>query len=526
MQGVRFFCGNFNTMRLAKAVAMAGVFIVAFVFAGCGRAAAPAGVLRVGIGAEVATLDPALATGMAEGRVLGALYEGLVMPDGHGGVIAGVAQKWEVSDDGLTVTFHLRAAKWSDGTPITASDFVASWRRALAPELAAPNASMADAIAGARAFRKGEGPWENVGVEAADDRTLVVKLAAPSPTFLATLAGSSIFYPVPVAQIAKLGAPTSRGTRWTKAGLPTNGAFTLVSHRVNHKLVVAKNPRYWDAANVGLHGIEFYPIENRASEEMAFLSGTLDVTMALPLSKVSAYRAAHSPVLRIDGALQVEALLVNVRRPPLDKPEVRQALAQAIRRQVICDQVLRAGQAPAFNFIPTETAGGYTPTVKITEGSPSSYAWKALGERPLTYSFNSSDARKLVAETLQAQLAAAAGAPVLKLENLEWKTYLARRAAHDFDLTRIGWSADIDDPSSFLEIFVSDNPNNYTGWANAEFDTLVKARRFSEAEAILMRELPVIPLYFNPNVYLISPRVKGWIASPLDVRPWKNVRVE
>jgi oligopeptide transport system substrate-binding protein len=293
-------------------------------------------------------------------------------------------------------------------------------------------------------------------------------------------------------------------------------------HRVNHKIVVERNPAYWDAENVQLKGIEFYPIENRASEEMAFLSRVIDVTMALPLGKVTAYKG--SPYLRIDPALQVESLLINVTRPPLDRLEVRQALAQAIRRTPLCEQVLRAGQEPALNFVPPQTAGGFKPIVKIVEGNPDAKVWENIGE--LAYAYNTSDARKLVAETLQSQLNAAADKPILRLENLEWKTYLAKRQAKDFDITRLGWSADLDDPSNFLDLFVSDNPNNYTGWANPEYDALVKARQFARAEAILMRELPVIPLYFNPNVYLISPRVHGWTASEMDTRPWKEVWVK
>jgi oligopeptide transport system substrate-binding protein len=440
--------------------------------------------------------------------------------------LPGVAQSWKESNDGLSWTFHLRDAAWSDGTPITAQNVIASWRRALTPVLAAPNAAFADAIAGAQDFRQGKCGWNEVGISAPDDRTLIVRLAEPSPTFLATLASAPIFYPVRVDQIAKLGEPTSRATHWTGPLAITNGPFVMRYHKVNHKIVVQKNPRYWDAANVRLRGIEFYPIENRASEEMAFLSGVVDVTIALPLSKVSHYRNSHSPYLRIDPALQVEALLINVRRPPLDKLEVRQALAESIRRAPLCEQVLRAGQAPALSFVPPQTAGGFAPSVKIVENSPDANAWDALGARELVYSYNSSDARKLVAETLQAQLEQTAGRPILTLENLEWKTYLAKRQSRDFDITRLGWSADLDDPSNFLELFTSDSPNNYTGWANPEYDTLVKARRFVEAEAILTRELPVIPLYFNPNVYLISPRVHGWTPSEMDTRPWKKVWVE
>jgi len=283
-------------------------------------------------------------------------------------------------------------------------------------------------------------------------------------------------------------------------------------------------------------------IDNRNSEELAFLSGVLDITMSLPFEKVSAYKMDAR--LRVDPALQVECVLVNTKRAPFDHAEVRRAFSMALDRISLCKDILRGGQTPAYRLVPPDCGADYAENNDdngntLCDDAPLK-AISGLSENPRkarellggitfvknpVYCFNSSGARKTLAETLQGQWKRNLGADV-ELRNLEWKTFLRAKSDGDFILCRAGWSADVDDPSSFLELFMSGNHNNMTGWKNPEYDRLVAERKFSQAEEILLKELPCIPLYFNPNVYLISPRVQGWEANPLDRHDWRKVRVE
>jgi len=469
--------------------------------------------------------------GLNELKILSACYEGLVIVSNSSpsGVEPGVAKSWQISDDGLTYTFALREdARWSDGKAVEADEFVWGLMRGLNPKLGAVYTDLASPIVAAQAYKANETTFDEVGYKAIDSHTIQITLSEPSPVFLRNLA-SPFFYPLRRDIIAEGGDPFSRANHWASSEpFVSNGPFVLEYNKIYRHARVVRNPHYWD--KVGLDAIEFYPIENRSAEEIAFLSGQLDVTLALPITKVNAYKTDTR--LRIDNALQVEMVLLNVKRPPLDSKAVRTALSLGLNRKAICDDLLRAGQTPAWHLVPNGISGGYKPADLLSEDVEAAQA--ILGTLSptqhqqlagLTYRFNSSEARKAVAETLQAQWQKNLHIP-LGLENMEWKSFLQMRSAHDFDMIRTGWSADVDDPSDFLNLFVSDSPNNHTGWANPDYDAAVAARDFAKAEAILMDEVPVIPLYFYPNIYLISPRVNGWEPSAMDIRPWKKVWVD
>jgi oligopeptide transport system substrate-binding protein len=485
----------------------------------------PADTLRVGIGAPPATLDPHMATGIGEMRVISALYDGLCAPDGKG-VRPAAAESWEISPDGRIITFTLRAdARWSDGSALTAEDFVWSLRRALSPTLGATNAALADSILGARDYR--EGRSQSLGIEALSPRQIRYTLVSPDPLFLQKLT-HPFFYPVHRPTVEAAGDPYLPVANWSHAGsLLSNGAFCLSESRTYRYLAVERNSYSHSPAR--LRRIEFYPIENRSSEEIAYLSGTLDITMSLPLNKVAAYRSRAD--LRIDPALQVEYILVNTTRPPLDQKAVRQALSLALDRRALCEHLLRGGQRPALRLVPPEVAGGYDLSNELTESIAQARSKLAHAGVPpqtlaeLSYLFNTSEARKAIAEGLQGQWQQALGSAP-ELTNMEWKSYLSQRQKGAYDLARAGWVADINDAGDFLRLFVSDNPNNSTGWKNASYDAAVAAGNFAKAEAILMEELPLIPLYFNPNVYLCSPRVSGWAPGLMDRQDWRTVGVK
>jgi oligopeptide transport system substrate-binding protein len=260
-------------------------------------------VLHRSVGYEVTELDPHLVTGVAEGNVLRALFEGLVTEDPvdlH--PVPGVAERWEVSADTLVYTFHLRAgARWSNGEPVTAADFVASFRRILTPSLAADYANMLYILQGAEAFHKGATKdFSQVGATALDARTLRLTLEHPAPYFLSLLTNPP-WYPVPLATIAKHGATYQRSNGWTRPGrLVTNGAFVLKKWQANQVIIAEKFPGYWDAATVRLNAIHFYPLDSVDAEERAFRSGQLHLTEFVPVSKIDAYRRNAPQLLRLD----------------------------------------------------------------------------------------------------------------------------------------------------------------------------------------------------------------------------------
>ncbi|MGH7955814.1 MAG: peptide ABC transporter substrate-binding protein, partial [Opitutaceae bacterium] len=292
-------------------------------------------VLHRGIGADPSDLDPHVATNLAEVDLVSALFEGLVVEDPvdlH--PVPGVASRWDISPDQVTYTFHLRPeARWSDNTPVTAQDFVESWRRVLTPSLGAENAGMLYVLRGAEAFHKGTSKeFTNVGVKATDAHTLRVVLEHPTPYFLSLLTHPA-WLPVPLAAVTAHGNAYARGVPWTRPGrLVGNGAFQLKAWQPNREIVVEKSPTYWDAARVRLNGIHFYPIENLDAEERTFRSGQLHLTYVLPFGKSEAYRRTAPHLLRTDPYLNTYFFRLNVRQSALSNERVRRALALAVDR--------------------------------------------------------------------------------------------------------------------------------------------------------------------------------------------------
>src|SRR5579885_636817 len=386
------------------------------VFAGCARrrAAVQQGnreqVLYRGLGYEISGLDPQLASGLSEYGVISALFEGLVAEDPtdlH--PVPGVAESWEISPDGLVYTFHLRGdAKWSNGDPVTAQDFVDSWRRALAPSLAAPDASMLYVVRGAEDFNRGRrGNFSGVGVAAPDAHTLQVTLAQPTPQFPAMLC-HPIWLPVHLRSIAAYGPPDARGNPWAQPGrLVGNGPFVLKSWQPGQEIVAEKSPHYWDAARVRLQAIHFFPFDSVDAAERAFRAGQLHLTDTLPVGKIDAYRHDSPQFLRTDPVLDTYFFRLNVRRPPLKDERVRRALSLAIDRQVIVDKILRGGQQPATSFTPPGLPG-YTPPAAVTTDFAA--ARKLLAEAgypggkglpPLELLYNTSENHRVVCEAVQ-----------------------------------------------------------------------------------------------------------------------------
>ena len=359
------------------------------------------------------------------------------------------------------------------------------------------------------------------------------------PYFLSLLNHYS-WWPVHLPTIARHGDPYQRNNRWTRPGnFVGNGPFVLARWDVGNVIVVKKNPLYWNAASVKLSEVRFYPIESIDTEERSFRSGQLHLTYEVPQSKISVYRRDSPQLLRIDPYLGAYFYRINTTRPQFRDKRVRQALAMAIDRKTIVENITRGGQLPAYYFTPPDTVG-YTSRSAIRydpEGARQLLAQAGYpggkGFPPFDILYNTSESHKSVAEAIQQMWKRELGIDA-RLLNQEWKVYLDTEKRKDYDVSRAGWIGDYADPSTFLETFLAESGNNRTGWTNAEYDRLLKeASRlgdqqtryelFQKAEAIFLDEMPVIPIYHYTRVYLLRPEVRGWNATILDHHPYPYV---
>ncbi len=502
-------------------------------------------ILHRGTGYEVGDLDPQLATNIAEVDISSALFEGLVAEDPvdlH--PVPGVAERWEVSPDRLTYTFYLRGnARWSDGTAVTARDFVAAWRRILTPTLGAANADLLYLLQGAEAYHHGvTKDFASVGASATDARTLRVTLEHPAPYFLSLLSHPA-WAPVPLAVITANGAPDDRGNSWTRPGrLTGNGPFILKSWESNKRIIVEKSPTYWDAAHVRLNAVYFYPIDSADAEERAFRTGQLHLTYVLPFGKVESYRRDAPQFLRTDPYLNTYFFRLNVRRPPFGDERVRRALALAVDREAIVSRILHGGQQTATAITPPGLPDYIPPTGATTDfaaarrllaeaGFPNG---KGLPVVELLY--NNSENHRVLAEAVQEMWRRELGLEV-RLVNEEFKVVLTERREGRYQILLSDWVGDYPDPATFLDLWRSDSGNNHTGWANSEYDARLfaaartadpadRAHQLQAAEALMLNAAPVIPLYYNTHVFLLQPAVKGWYPTLLDHHPYKSVWLE
>jgi oligopeptide transport system substrate-binding protein len=493
----------------------------------CGRRKAVADggekILRISQRNEPATLDPQLATLPDEFFIIRALDEGLLTPNPTGGPpLPGVAENWEVSSDGLRHTFHLRAnARWSDGSPVTAADFARTIRRALTPATAAPKAALFLGLKNAAAFYAGhETDFTQVGIRTPDDHTLQLELASPTADFLAMVASGP----------------------WIPAS-PTNGVgngpFTLIEWKPHQHIAVRKNPLYWDAASVKLDGIRFVAFDNGDSEERAFRAGQVDVTMSVPFSKIVPYRTEQPDVIRSVPLNETRYIVVNVTRPPLNDPRVRRALALALDRTALVEKVILSGR-PAFNFVPAGL-GGYQPGEQIKEDAAEARRLLADAGFPEGRGFPKLEVATWPVSSAQLEAIQQMWHRELGIEvaiaQREARTHLASLASGDFTLAYMTAIPDYDGASELFTQLTSGHPLNYPHWRDREFDGVVttagqladpaaRNAAYQRAEARLLADLPVIPLYFNAQNFLVSPRVNNWRADRLWTRFYREVSLE
>ncbi len=508
--------------------------------------AAENGTLLIGNAADPSSLDPSLTTGSGEYKILCGLFEGLVCADTKTlAVRPAAAKSWSVSEDGLKYVFKMdENAKWSDGSRVSAKDFEYAWKRILNPALGAEYASMLFVVKNAQSYNAGKVSADEVGVRAVGDDILEVRLERPVPYFTSMLYHNA-FFPLPRKTLEKFGATQRRDTRWTRPqNIVCNGPFVLEKWSINDRVSLRRNPHFRAKERVFLNRVEFLPISNINTEDRAFRAGQLHITDSVAPSRLPSALKTAPETVRRDKWLGVYYYLVNTKNPPLDDHRVRRALAMSIDRRAIVETFLKAGQDAAFSFVPDGCDSYILPKEKkLSEDVVA--ARKLLAEAgypdgknfpPIKITYNTSEQHKPIAEAVQQMWRKNLGIDV-ELYSLSWPAYLSARRNGEFDIARASWVGDYAAPESFLDIFVSTNGLNHSGYKSLAYDekmsrartakTGVERRKFlAEAEALLLSETPIIPIYFYSKVYRISPLVRGWHANPLDHHNYLDVRLE
>ncbi|SCM67656.1 peptide ABC transporter substrate-binding protein [Donghicola eburneus] len=460
------------------------------------------------------------------------MFEGLMNQDADGNLVPGVALDYSVNDDKNVYTFTLRPeAQWSNGDPVVASDFVYAWQRAVDPELASPYAWFMElmSIENASAIIAGEMPKEELGVKAIDDHTLEVTLSASLPYF-ATMTTHSTTFPAPQKVIEEFGA------EWTKPeNIVVNGAFILEDYTPGERIVQVRNPEYWDNENTILDKIETLVVTDQNQALTRYLAGEFD-RIELPAGTYPKMKAEHP-----DEAVSVPWLCnyyytfnVSDSGPEAFKDvRVRQALSLAVDRKVITENVMQGGQPEAYSFTPAAVAGFEPPKsamADMTQAERDAKAKELLAEagygadNPLTFDmiYNTSENHKKVAVVLSQMWKQKLGVQA-SLANMEWKTFLDTRGRQDFALARGAWCGDYNEASTFLDLLTTPSGYNDGKYSNTEYDELIQSAKtaenapelYTQAEAILAEEMPVIPIYHYAGVMMIDTDLKGW--------PYQNV---
>ena len=489
----------------------------------------------IGNGAEPQSLDPAKIQGTTEHRINLALFEGLVTYDPKtANAIPGVAESWDISEDGMTYTFHLRKAEWSDGTPITAQTFVDSWLRTLAPETGSQYANMITLIVkGAGDFNTGKADASAVGIRAVDDMTFEVQLTGPAPYAIDVIAHYA-FNAVPLHVIEKF------GTDWIKPGnFVGNGPFVLESWVPQEKVTVVPNEKYWNKENVHLSRITFLPIEDSNTAFEKYKAGEIDWSYGVPVPRMDEVK--QHPDYQVAPQLGTYYYILNVKKGPLQDARVRKALSMAFDREEIVNKVTKGGQIATLSMVPP--MAGYTPAASA--GFDPEQAKRLLAEAGypdgkgfpvLTVIYNTLESHKLIAEYIQESWKRNLGIDI-KIQNYEWKTFLDIRHQHDFDISRAGWIGDYQDPNNFLEIFQTGHGINDGEYSNPKFDELVRkaatmkggSERFQvlhDAEAVLLTEdQGMLPIYSYVSQSLIdTTKWDGWYNNPQDAHPYFGIK--
>jgi oligopeptide transport system substrate-binding protein len=511
--------------------------------AACGRNLDRADLVFIN-GAELEPLDPPLITAQATGRIAYTLFEGLTVFNAQAIPQPGVAERWDLSPDGLVYTFYLRKdAKWSTGDPVTSGDFVYAWRRALLPETGSEYVSQMYFIKNARQFneRKISDPGQ-VGIRALDDWTLEVTLESPTPFFL-DLCAFATYLPVHRPTVEKHRDWATKAEHFVG-----NGPFRLKEWRLFDRVRLVKNDDYWNAKTIAMRSIDVLPSAKANTAFNLYATGVADLMMdkglaptplMTELKKREDFHAA--PFL---GNYFIR---YNVSRKPFNDVRVRMAFSLVIDKKMITEKITRAGETPAYSLTPPGTGNGYEPPPGLeynVERAKQLFAEAGYPDGmgfPIVYYLykGDSDVDRDIAVELQGMFARELGVN-MQLQAQEWTVYLNSQANLDYDLCRSSWVADYNDPNTFLNMFVTGDGNNRTGWGNPQYDELIAAagreldrekrfKMFADAERIMIsQDAPICPLYYYVGIQFYDAKKLGGLEPnlldehPLRYLHWKT----
>jgi ABC-type oligopeptide transport system substrate-binding subunit len=531
-------------VRFAAAALLA--LLMAACAGGCDRASSPeapaAKALERGLGQEPESVDPHLARTTQAHTVQRDLFEGLLTYAADGSLAPGVAERWEVGDDDQRYVFHLRAdARWSNGEPVTAHDFVFSLRRLVDPETAAFYAQTLSMIVNVPEIVAGELPPAALGVEATDDRTLVISLSRTTPYFLQLLVHPST---LPVNERSF----REHGEQFARPGiLVSNGAYVLEDWVLGSVIELRRNVHYWNDDQTSIDVVRHHIAQNPSVELYRYRAGELDITSTIPTEAFASVRAERAGELRVAPLLSVYFYGMNLNHPELGgKPELREALSMAIDRETLVAQVVGRGEAPAYSFVPPGVANYAAPSLPFAIMSADErrrkarqlYAEAGYGEdNPLEIElrYNTSETHKRIAIAVQEMWNEVLGFEAT-LINEEFRVLVANMHAMQItQIFRLSWNADFNDASAFLTLFESNNPSNIFAYSNLEFDRLMneaalqtnpERRRLylEEAERTLLADHTFIPLYFPVSKHLVRSSISGWEDNVLDYHYSQHLR--
>lgn len=491
-------------------------------------------IIHRGNGEEPQTLDPHLAEGVPASNILRDLFEGLTTTAPDGRIIPGAAQHWDISRDGLTYTFFLDPeGRWSNGEPVTASDFVWSWRRAVDPATGASYSRMLLPVVNAEKILAGELPREKLGVSALNDLTFQVDLEDPTPYFLGLLTHPTS-YPVyrPAAE--------QHGDDHVRPGtLVSNGAFMLDDWRIRSSIELVKSPHYRAADEVIAEGVVFYPFEDENTELNRFRAGDLHWTYQVPSGQFRWLEANMADALMVAPWFGTYFFSFNLTREPFKgNLALRQALNLAVDRDILTAQVSRFGEIPTFNLVPPglpDYQPPETPWAGMTQQEREAEAkrlYREAGyseEQPLEVElrYNTSENHRRIAVAIAAMWKQVLGVRT-RLINEEFRVFLQNRAQRRVtEVFRSGWIGDYQDAFTFLELFHSDHGRNDAGYHSERYDRLLEriaserlpaSRRnlMAEAERMILADQVILPVYNYVTKRLIDPRLKGWKENVMD----------
>ncbi|MGO2419468.1 MAG: peptide ABC transporter substrate-binding protein [Vibrio casei] len=476
--------------------------------------------------AEAPTLNPLKAEGIPEMHILRDLFEGLVIQNQDGSVVPGVAERWETKDN-QTYTFHLRKdAKWSNGDPVTAQDFVYSLHTAASPQFASPNAwyLKLTGIKNAQAIIDGKKPVDSLGVKAIDAHTLQFQLDKPVPYFVAMTA-HTVMMPINQKAVKKF------GDNWTKPeNMVSNGAYKLQNWVINERLEMVRNPNYWDNNDTVINKVTYIPFESQTAAMNRYLTGEVDITSDVPVAMVDKLKKDHPEAYKITPLLCTYYYALNTERKPFNDARTRKAISYTIMRDVISNGITK-GNVPAYTFAHQDVANfkatqpEYSKWTQQQRDVEAKKLLKAAGydnANPLkaTLLYNTSENHKAIATAIASMLHKNLGMDIT-LDNQEWKSYLAARQQRNFDIMRASWCGDYNEASTFLSLLTSGNDKNFPSYASLQYDeALEKAQSavdlqtrnqyYDQAEQILAQDMPIAPIYYFMQSRLVNPKLGGY----------------